>query len=42
MNISGDPSSAAFFVTLTLLNKNSKIKIKNVGINPTRTGFYEI
>ncbi len=42
LNISGDPSSAAFFVALTLLNKNSKIKIKNVGLNPTRTGFYEI
>ena len=28
LNISGDPSSAAFFVALTLLNKNSKIKIK--------------
>lgn len=40
--VSGDPSSAAFFVALTLLNKNSKIKIKNVGLNPTRTGFYEI
>ena len=42
LDISGDPSSAAFFVALTLLNKNSKIKIKNVGLNPTRTGFYEI
>ncbi len=42
VNISGDPSSAAFFVALTILNKNSKIKIRNVGLNPTRTGFYEV
>ena len=38
----GDPSSAAFFVALTLLNKNSTLKIKNVGLNPTRVGFYEL
>ncbi len=42
IKISGDPSSAAFFVALTLLNKNSTLKIKNVCLNPTRTGFYEI
>ena len=41
-NIGGDPSSAAFFTALTLLNKNSTLKIKNVGLNPTRIGFYEI
>ncbi|MDC0903762.1 3-phosphoshikimate 1-carboxyvinyltransferase [Pelagibacteraceae bacterium] len=42
MNIPGDPSSAAFFTALTLLNKNSSIKIKNVGLNSTRIGFYEL
>ena len=42
INIGGDPSSAAFFVALTLLVKNSSLKIKNVGLNPTRTGFFEI
>ena len=42
INVSGDPSSAAFFTTLALLNPNSFIKIKNVGLNPTRTGFYKI
>jgi len=40
--VPGDPSSAAFFSALTLLNKNSSIIIKNVGLNPTRTGFYKI
>ena len=42
MNIPGDPSSAAFFTALTLLNINSKLKIKNVGMNQTRTGFYKL
>jgi 3-phosphoshikimate 1-carboxyvinyltransferase len=42
INVSGDPSSAAFFTALTLLNPNSSLKIKNVGLNPTRIGFYKI
>ena len=42
VSVPGDPSSAAFFVALTLLSKNSKIKIKNVGLNPTRIGFFKI
>ncbi len=42
IKISGDPSSAAFFVALALLNKNSSLRIRNVGLNPTRIGFYEI
>ena len=42
IDVPGDPSSAAFFVALTLLNKNSSLKIKNVGLNPTRIGFYEL
>ena len=42
INIPNDPSSAAFFSALTLINKGSSIKIKNVGLNPTRTGFYEL
>ncbi len=40
--IPNDPSSAAFFSALTLLNKNSSLTIKNVGLNPTRTGFYQL
>jgi 3-phosphoshikimate 1-carboxyvinyltransferase len=42
IHVPGDPSSAAFFVALTLLNQNSSLKIKNVGLNKTRIGFYEI
>ncbi len=40
INVPGDPSSAAFFTALTLLNKKSSLQIKNVGLNPTRIGFY--
>ena len=42
LDIGGDPSSAAFFSALTLLNKKSSIIIKNINLNPTRIGFYEI
>ena len=42
ISVPGDPSSAAFFVALSLLNKNSKLKISNVGLNPTRIGFYKL
>ena len=42
IRVPGDPSSAAFFAALTILNKNSKLKIKNVGLNQTRIGFYEL
>ena len=42
LNIPGDPSSAAPFVILTLLTKNSKLKIKNVNCNKTRMGFINI
>ena len=42
IEVPGDPSSAAFFTALTLLNYDSFLKIKNVGLNPTRTGFYEL
>ena len=42
INVPNDPSSAAFFSALTLLNKNSSLTIKNVGLNSTRTGFYQL
>ena len=42
MKVPGDPSSAAFFVALTLLKRDSYLRIKDVGLNPTRTGFYQI
>ena len=42
ISVPGDPSSAAFITALTLLNHKSSVKIKNVGLNPTRTGFYQL
>ena len=42
VNVPGDPSSAAFFAALTLLKEKSYIKIKNVGLNSTRLGFYNL
>ena len=42
IDVPTDPSAAAFFTALTILNKNSFLIIKNVGLNPTRIGFYEL
>ncbi len=41
-NIPSDISSAAFFIVLASLNKNSKLLIKNVNINPSRIGVITI
>ena len=40
--IPGDISSSSFFIILTILSKNSKILIKNVNINQSRTGIIDI
>ena len=40
--IPGDISSSAFFMVLTSLSNNSKLLIKNVNINPSRTGIITI
>ena len=40
--IPSDPSSAAFFIVLALIIPKSKILIKNVNCNPTRTGLISI
>jgi|TARA_B100001093_G_scaffold514619_1_gene589057 3-phosphoshikimate 1-carboxyvinyltransferase len=42
INVGGDPSSAAFFTALTLLTPRAKLKIKHVGLNPRRIGFYNL
>jgi 3-phosphoshikimate 1-carboxyvinyltransferase len=41
-NIPGDISSASFFIVLTLLSKNKSLTIKNVNVNPSRTGIIKI
>ena len=42
IDVGGDPSSAAFFTALTLLAPNAHLKIKQVGLNPRRIGFYNL
>ncbi len=41
-NIPADISSSAFFIVLTILSKNSSLLIKNVNVNPSRTGVITI
>ena len=41
-NIPSDISSSAFFIVLTALSENSKLTIRNVNINPSRTGIITI
>ena len=41
IDIPGDPSSAAFFIVAGLISKGSKLRIKNVMINPTRSLFID-
>ncbi|WP_430533996.1 3-phosphoshikimate 1-carboxyvinyltransferase [Listeria rocourtiae] len=40
--VPGDISSAAFFIVAGLIVPNSKIRLENVGINPTRTGIIDV
>ncbi|MDD3435767.1 MAG: 3-phosphoshikimate 1-carboxyvinyltransferase [Candidatus Gastranaerophilales bacterium] len=42
LSIPGDISSAAFFIVAGLIVPNSEIILKNVGLNPTRTGILDI
>lgn len=40
--VPGDPSSAAFFVVAALLVPHSEILLRDVSLNPTRTGFLQV
>jgi 3-phosphoshikimate 1-carboxyvinyltransferase len=40
--VPGDPSSAAFLMTAGVLVRGSKLLLRNVGVNWTRTGFVRI
>ena len=42
INVGGDPSSAAFFAALTILSSKANLKIKHVGLNSRRIGFYHL
>lgn len=40
LEVSADPSSAAFLIVSALIVEGSELKIKNVGMNPLRTGLF--
>lgn len=42
IHVPGDISSAAFFLVAGAIVPNSEIVLKNVGLNPTRTGIIEV
>lgn len=42
ITVAGDISSAAFFIVAGLIVPNSEIILKNVGLNPTRTGILDV
>lgn len=42
VHVPGDISSAAFFLVAALLVSNSSLRLKKVGINPTRTGILDV
>ena len=42
LEIPGDPSSASFLVGAALLAESGSLRIRGVGMNPTRTGFIDV
>lgn len=42
VTVPGDISSAAFFMVAALITPNSELLIRNVGVNPSRTGVIDI
>jgi 3-phosphoshikimate 1-carboxyvinyltransferase len=41
-SVPGDVSSAAFFIAAVLAVPNSQLRLSNVGLNPTRSGFISL
>jgi 3-phosphoshikimate 1-carboxyvinyltransferase len=42
IEVPGDPSSAAFPIVAALITPGSEVTVTNVGMNPTRTGIYQM
>ncbi len=42
MVVPGDISSAAFFLVAATITEGSELRLRNVGVNPTRTGILDI
>ena len=41
INVPGDISSAAYFIVAALIVPGAEVTVKNVGVNPTRTGILD-
>ncbi len=41
LEVAGDASAAAFFITAAAITPDSAILVRDVGVNPTRTGFLD-
>ena len=42
VHVPGDISSAAFFMVAAAITEDSEVVLKNVGLNPTRTGIIDV
>ena len=42
VDVPGDQSSAAFWLAAALVTRESRIELRGVGLNPTRTGFIDV
>jgi 3-phosphoshikimate 1-carboxyvinyltransferase len=42
LRVPGDISSASFFLVAALIVPGSRVRLKNVGVNPTRTGLLQV
>ena len=42
MDIPGDFSSAAFWIVAAVVHRDAEVTIRNVGLNPTRTGLLDV
>jgi len=42
ISVPGDPSSAAFIMAAAALVAGSSVRLDNVGLNPTRSGFFSL
>ncbi len=42
LHVPGDASSAAFLVALAILSDRGELTIRDVGVNPTRTGYLRV
>lgn len=42
LEVPGDPSSASFFAGLAALSGSGELRLRHVGVNETRTGFFAV